>query len=61
MKTLFIYVPDDLHRQFKIKAIRQGTTQKEIILSFLRLYVTEDENEKSKKTEPKKDGKKSSK
>ena len=61
MKTLFVYVPDDLHEKFKIKIIKEKTTMKDVILTFLSLYASEDKIEKTKKQEPKKDNKKNEK
>jgi hypothetical protein len=61
MKTLFVWVPDDLHTEFRTKVASRGTTAKAVLLSFLRLYVSAGEDEKRQKIEPKKDSKKSRK
>jgi hypothetical protein len=61
MKTLFVWVPDDLHSKFKTKVARLGTTAKAVVLSFLRLYVSAGEDEKRQNIEPEKDSKKSRK
>lgn len=44
MKSLFVYVPDDLYERFKIQVIKDKTTIKEATLSLLMLYVREVKN-----------------
>jgi len=61
MKSIFVFVPDDLHMKFKMKIIEDKTTIKETILSFLTLYVGEEKREQKQKEEPKKDSKKNKK
>lgn len=54
MKSLFVYVPDDLYGRFKIQVIKDGTTIKEATLTLLKLYVEEgknDENDRGTKAE----------
>jgi len=58
MKSIFVYVPDDLHTKFKTKVTEEKTTIKEMILSFLTLYVGEEINGKKQKKEAKKDSEK---
>lgn len=61
MKSIFVFVPDELHMKFKMKIIEEKTTIKDTILSFLALYVKEEKNEKKQKNEIKKDSKKTQK
>ena len=58
MKSIFVYVPDDLHTKFKMRVIEDKTTIKETVLSFISLYVGEDKNGEKQKIEAKKDSKK---
>jgi hypothetical protein len=60
MKSIFVFVPDELHIKFKMKVIEDGTTIKEVILSFLTLYVGDEKNGKKQK-ETKKDSEKNKK
>ena len=59
MKSIFVFVPDDLHSRFKMKIIEDGTTIKETILSFISEYVKEEKN--ADKSKNKKDSQKNKK
>lgn len=61
MKSIFVFVPDDLHTKFKMKLIEEGATIKETILSFISLYVSEEKNADKQKGEIEKDSKKTKK
>jgi hypothetical protein len=61
MKSIFVFVPDELHTKFKIKVMKEMSTIKEIILSFITLYVGEEENGEKKDSKIKKDNKKNKK
>lgn len=47
-KNLLTIIPEDLHRKFKVKLAQEGRTGKEFILTVIKLYVTEDKNDKNK-------------
>ena len=54
MKSLFVWVPDDLYSKFKIQLIKDNTTIKEATLVWMELYVGEgknDHNSRSRKDE----------
>jgi hypothetical protein len=61
MKSLFVYVPDELYAKFRMKVIEERTTIKEIILRFLSLYIDEEKNDKKQKGEVKKNSEKAQK
>jgi len=46
MKTIPVLLPDDLHKQFRMKLYEEDRTAKEFFLSAVELYV------KGKKTDP---------
>jgi len=39
IKSLMVWIPADLHNQFKQKVAGQGRTVKNVIISFLEAYV----------------------
>jgi len=47
MKSLFVYVPEDLYERFKIKVIKDKTTIKEATLTLLGIYVGEGKNDEN--------------
>ena len=61
MKSIFVFVPDDLHTKFKMRIIEEKTTIKEVILSFLTLYAGDEKNGEKQKKEIKKNSKKNKK
>jgi len=52
-------IPDDLHRDFKIKLAEERRSAKEVFLSLVRIYVREDGDGKGKKDKPRSGSKKS--
>jgi len=50
MKSLFVWVPDDLYAKFKIQLIKDKTTIKEATLVWMELYVGEGKNDKNSRS-----------
>jgi len=46
IKTIMIKVPEDLHGQFKMAALKQKKTMTEILLEIVKKEVKKDQNEK---------------
>lgn len=42
-KGLFVYVPEDLHKKFRMKVTRLGLSQKTVLLDFLEAFCKERE------------------
>ena len=59
MRSMTFLIPDDLHREFKIKLVEENRSAKEVFLTLISLYVRENGREKQKKDKPGKDSKKS--
>lgn len=59
MRSMTFLIPDDLHRDFKIKLVEEGRSAKEVFLTLVSLYVKENGDEKRKKDRLGKDRKKS--
>ena len=49
MRSMTFLIPDDLHRDFKIKLVEEGRSAKEVFLTLVSLYVKENGDEKRKK------------
>ncbi|MBA7625761.1 hypothetical protein ES703_33193 [subsurface metagenome] len=54
MRSCTFLIPDDLHRDFKIKLAEDERSAKEFFLSCVGIYVKEGGNEKQKKNRPEK-------
>lgn len=50
MKSLFVWVPDDLYAKFKIQLIKDDTTIKEATLAWMELYVGEGKNDQNSRS-----------
>jgi len=59
MRSMTFLIPDELHREFKIKLVEEGRSAKEVFLTLISLYVKQAEYEKEKKDKPGKGRKKS--
>ena len=59
MRSMTFLIPDDLHRDFKIKLVEEGRSAKEVFLTLVSLYVKENGDEKRKKDRSGKGSKKS--
>lgn len=59
MRSMTFLIPDDLHRDFKLKLVEEGRSAKEVFLTLVSLYVKENGNEKRKEDKPGKGSKKS--
>ena len=59
MRSMTFLIPDDLHRDFKIKLVEEGRSAKEVFLSLVSIYVRGDGDGKGKKDRPGSGGKKS--
>ena len=44
-KRLNIDIPEDLHMQFKLLAVKKKTTMKDMIIEFMKKAVEEDNKE----------------
>lgn len=44
IKGLMVWIPEDLHRKFRIKCMQENKTSKSVIIDFIRLYI-EGEND----------------
>lgn len=42
VKGLMVWIPDDLHRKFRIKCLQNNKTSKSVIIDFIRLYIEDD-------------------
>lgn len=49
MKSMTFLVPDELHREFKIKLAEERRSAKEVFLTWIRIYVRGVADEKGKK------------
>ena len=49
MRSMTFLVPDDLHRNFKIKLAEESRSAKEVFLTWVSIYVKDDGNGKGKK------------
>lgn len=58
-KNILIVLPVELHRKFKVKLAKEDRTAKEFILTVIKLYAGQGENDKIKENGSKKIGKKS--
>lgn len=59
MRSMTFLIPDDLHRDFKIKLAEERRSAKEVFLSLVSIYVKGDGNGKRKKDRPGSGSKKS--
>lgn len=59
MRSMTFLIPNDLHRDFKIKLVEEGRSAKEVFLTLISLYVRENGDEKRKKDGSGKNSKKS--
>ena len=44
MKGLLIYIPEELHKKFKIYCIRHNTTHKDAIIEFIKGLPENEQN-----------------
>jgi len=58
MRSMTFLVPDDLHRDFKIKLAEESRSAKEVFLTWVGIYVKENGNGKGKKDRSKKSSQK---
>jgi len=58
MKTVFFLIPDDLHRQWRVKLSSVGLSGKDVFLTFVQSFVKEDQHGKKAKSKDSKDSKK---
>jgi len=49
MRSMTFLIPDDLHRDFKIKLCKEGRSAKEVFLTWVGYYVRGDNNGKKTK------------
>jgi len=54
MRSMTFLVPDDLHRNFRIKLAEESRSAKEVFLTWVSIYVKENDDGKEKKDGSKK-------
>lgn len=49
MKRLVAELDDELHKEIKMEALRQGTSAKQLVIELIATYLKNKENERSEK------------